>query len=199
MCGEVLGCVIVATKDVEVVGVDLDVTTDRKVSWGNEFHSIIDVLIFESLKEWTFDDTTVLLGWLEDGDCIVTEVVGDNESSVDVFWNSCVESSGVSQDLLVVVDVLEEVNLWLLGNKVVDIAEGVDFISETVVRWNLNTNLLPGLWLFNIIDWEVSSMLLKVVVLGEFIDSTNIESSSVCYQWFVQKDLVAGKVSVSDE
>ena len=121
MGGEIFGGVLIAVEDVEVVTIDLDVTADWDISWSNEFVVLVDVLILSSFEEWTLDDTGVLLSWLEDGDGVISQVEGDNESSVDVLWDLGVESGGISQYLLVVVYVLEEVDLWLLWNQVVHI------------------------------------------------------------------------------
>ena len=105
----------------EVVTIDLDVTADWEVSWGDEIVVLVDVLILSSLKEWTLDDTGVLLSWFEDGDGVVSQVEGDDESSVNVLWDFGVESGGISQYLLVVVYVLEEVDLGLLRDEVIHV------------------------------------------------------------------------------
>lgn len=63
------------------------------------------------------------MSWLEDLDGIIREEEADNESSIKVFRDSSVESSSESEDFLIVVDVLEEVSLWLVWQKFVNISE----------------------------------------------------------------------------
>ena len=57
MSGEVLGGVVVAAEDVEVVPIDLDISSNREVSWSDEFIVFVNVLVLGSLQEWSFDDT----------------------------------------------------------------------------------------------------------------------------------------------
>lgn len=150
MGGKIFGGVLIAVEHVEVVAIDLDVTADWEISWSNEFVVFVDVLILSSFEEWTFDDTGVLLSWFEDGDGVVGQVEGDNESSVNVLWDFGVESGGVSQYLLVVVDVLEEINLWFLWNQVVHVTKGVDLITEAVMSWHLDNNCVSWFWLLDV-------------------------------------------------
>ena len=132
----------------EVVAIDLDVSTDWQLCWSDELHALVDVLILLSSKEWSFDDTRILLSWLEDRDSVISQVEGDDEPSVHIFWHLGVESSGKSQNLLIVVNVLEEINLWLLWNEIIHIAKRINFVSETVVWWDLYDNGISGLnWL----------------------------------------------------
>ena len=183
----------------EVVAVDLDISTDWKVSWSNELHVVVDILVLVSLKEWTFNDTRVLLSWFEDGDGIISKVERDDKSSVDVFWDLSVESSSVSQDLFVIVDVLEEVNLWLLWDKFLNITKRVLFITETIVWWNLKWNLWNWSWLFNVTEFEVSLVLISIVLLSESIDTSDFEVSTVSIEVLSWEDLICGKVSISNE
>lgn len=179
MSGEVFGCVVVGSKDMEVVAIDLDVSANWKFSRSNELHSLIDVLILLSSKEWSLDDTRILLSWLEDRDGVIGQVERDDESSVHIFWNLRVESGGESKDLLVVVHILEEVDLWLLWNEIIHIAERINLISETVVRWNLNNDGISWLDWLNLTQWEVSVVSTKEVVLGEFVYSLDLEASPI--------------------
>jgi len=117
--GKVFSRVFIAAEDVEVVSVDLDVSTNWQFWWCDELVVLINVLVLPSLKEWSFNDTGVLLSWLKDGDGVISQVEWDDESSINIFWNLSVESSSVSEDLLVIINIFEEVNLWLLWNKVV--------------------------------------------------------------------------------
>ena len=114
--GKVLGRVLVAVEDVEVVAIDLDVSSHWHFCWQDETHLLVHVLILSSLKEGTLDDAGVLLCGLEDRNCVISEVERDDESSVHVLGNLRIESCSVSKDLFIVVHVFEEINFWLLGN-----------------------------------------------------------------------------------
>ena len=162
-------------------------------------HIVIHVLVLSPFKEWSFDDTRVLLSWLKDGDGIISEIEGDNESSVDIFRDFSVESSSISEDLLIVINVLEEINLWFLGDKLVDVTEGINFITETIMWWNLHDNWVSWLWLLNVSKWEVSLMLGQVVVLGELVNTMDVEHSSVGNKRSIELNFIAGEISVSDE
>ena len=96
MGSKIFSGVLIRVEDVEVITIDLDVTADWDVSWGDEIVVLVDVLILSSLKEGTLDDTGVLLSWLEDRDGVVSQVEGDDESSVNVLWDLGVESGGIS-------------------------------------------------------------------------------------------------------
>ena len=156
MSSEIFGSVLIGIENMEVVTINLDVTTDWKVSWSNEVVVLVDVLILSSLEEWTFDDTRVLLGRLEDGDGVIGKVERDNKSSVNVLWDFSVEPGSVSQYLLVVVHVLEEVDLGLLWNEVIHVTKGVNLVSETVVSWHLDNNCISWFWLLDVTQWHVS-------------------------------------------
>lgn len=183
----------------EVVSIDLDITSDRQISWRDELHSLIDVLILSSLQEWSLNDTRILLSWLKDRDGVISEVEGDNEPPVNVLGNLGVEPGGESQDLLVVVHVLEEVDLWLLRDKVIDVAQRVYLVTETVVRWHLDDNCLSWLHWHDVADWEVPVISVQEVVLGELVDSLDSEDSAVGDEVPVELDLIAGEISVTDE
>jgi len=191
------GGVVIAAEEVEVVGVDLDISSDRQVGGSDELLSLT-VLVFVSSEERSFDDARVLLGRLEHRNGVVGKVEGDDESSFDVLGHFGVESSRVSQDLAVVVHVLEEINLRLLRDQVVDVAEGVFFVSETVVGRHFDVNLHLGTRVFNF-SQRKSLSVAGEEVLGELVHSTDGEGSSVSHQLVFKTDLVAGEVSISDE
>ena len=133
----------------EVVSVDLDITTNRQVSWCDEVIKLINVLVLSSLKVRSLDDAGVLLFWLVDRDRVISQVEGDNESSLDVLRHPCVESCGVSQDLFVIINKFEEINLRFLWNQIVDISEGILLVSKSVVGWNLNVDWVSWFWVLN--------------------------------------------------
>ena len=183
----------------EVVAIDLDVSANWKLSWSDELHALVDVLILLSSKEWSLDDTRILLSWLKDRDGVVSQIERDDEPSVNILWDFGVESSGESQDLLIVINVLEEINLWLLWDQVIDVAEGIDLVSETVVWWHLNNDSVSWFHWLNVTHWEVLSVSLEEIVLGELINTLDLEASSVGNQVSLEINLIAGQVSVSDE
>lgn len=107
----------------KVIPVDLDVTSDGNVSGSDELVVLVDILVLSPLQELAFHDARVLLGWLEDLDGIVTEEEADDEASVNIFRGAGVESGCESENLLVVVDVLEEVSLGLVWQQLEYITE----------------------------------------------------------------------------
>ena len=56
MCVEELLCIVVTGEDVQAVPVDLHIATDCEVSWGDELHVLVNVLVFAALKELPFED-----------------------------------------------------------------------------------------------------------------------------------------------
>ena len=183
----------------EVVAIDLDVSSDWELSWGNELHELVDVLVLLSGKEWSFDDTRILLSWLKDRDGVVSQVERNDEPSVNIFWDFGVESGGESQNLLIVINVLEEINLWLLWDEIIDITEGVNFVSETVVWWNLDNDGISWLNWHDVTQCEVLSISLEEIVLGEFVDTLDLEASAISNQVSLEINLVACQISITNE
>ena len=183
----------------EVVAIDLDVSANWELSWSNELHALVDVLILLSGKEWSFDDTRILLSWLKNRDGVVSQIERNDEPSVDILWDFSVESGSESQNLLIVIDVLEEINLWLLWNKIIDITEGVDFVSETVVWWNLDNDGISWLNWHDVTQWEVLSISLEVIVLGEFVDTLDLEASAISYQVSFEINLITSQIMIANE
>jgi hypothetical protein len=139
------------------------------------------------------------LSWLEDGDGVISQIERDDKSTVNVLWDFGVESSGISQDLLVIINVFKEIYLRFFGDKLIDITERIDLVTKTVVWWDLNDNWVSGFWLLDVTEWEMSLVSAQVVVLGEFIDTVDIENSSISYKWLVKSYLITGEVSVTNE
>ena len=163
----------------KVVAVDLDVSTNWELGWSNELQSLVDVLILLSGKEWTLDNTRILLSWLENGDGVISQVEGDNEPSVNILWDFSVESCGESQDLLIIVHVFKEINLGLLWDKIIDVTEGINFVTETVVWWDLNNDGVSWLHWHDVTQWEMLVISREEIVLGEYVDSCNLEASTI--------------------
>jgi hypothetical protein len=199
MGSKIFSGVLIRVEDVEVITIDLDVTADWDVSWGDEIVVLVDVLILSSLEEGSFDDTGVLLRWFEDGDGVVSQVEGDDEPSVNILWDLGVESGGISQYLLVVVHILEEVDLGLLWNEVIHVTKGVDLVTEAVVSWHLNDNCISWFWLLDVTHWHVSVESGQEIVLRKFIYAFNSENSTVSDKFSIEFNLVASEVSVSNE
>jgi len=196
---EVFTRVLIAAENIEVVAIDLDVVSNTKVAGSDELHVVIDVLILFSTKERSLDDTRVLLGRLEDRDSIISEIERYDESTVNILGHLGVEASRVSQNLLIVVDVLEEINLRLLRHEVVDITEGVHLITETVVRRNLHNDGASVGGLLDASEREMAVILLQIVVLRGLVDTADSEHSTISRQRVAKFDLVARQVSVTDE
>jgi hypothetical protein len=78
----------------EIVAIDLDVSSDWELSWGNKLHELVDVLVLLSGKEWSFYDTRILLSWLKDRDGVVIQVERNDDPSVNIFWDFGKESGG---------------------------------------------------------------------------------------------------------
>ena len=97
------------------MSVDLDVAPDGEVGGGDEVVVLVHVLVLSPFEELAFHDTGVLLSRLEDLDGIIAQEEADDEPPVNILWDAGVEPGGETQHLLVVVDVLEEVTLWLVG------------------------------------------------------------------------------------
>jgi hypothetical protein len=176
----------------EAVSVDLHVFADEQVGWGDEVHLVVHVLVLLSLQEGSLDDSGVLLSWLEDGDGVVGQVEGDDESSVEIFWDSSVELGSESQDLLVIVNVFEEVSLWLVWQELEHISERVNFVSESVVWWDNYWSVFSWLWHFDLTKLKVLSILLFVEGLGENVNTLNFKFSSECVDSAIWFNLIAG-------
>lgn len=67
------------------------------------------------------------------------------------------------------------------------------------MRWNLHNHSTSWSWLGNTADWEVPVILTQKVVLGEFIDSSDFENSSVGNKWLFTFNLITCQISVSNE
>ena len=74
MRSEVLDRVVVAAQEMEVVTVDLHVTAHYEVAGGDELVLFVYILVLLPLQEWSFDNSGVLLGRLEDRDGVVSHV-----------------------------------------------------------------------------------------------------------------------------
>jgi len=139
------------------------------------------------------------LSWLEDGDGIISQIERNDKSTVNVLWDFSVESSSISENLFVIINIFKEVYLRFFSDKLIDVTERIDFVSKTVVWWNLNYNWVSGFWLLDVTEWEMSLVSAQIVILSEFVDPVDIENSSISYKRLVKTYLVTGKISVTDE
>jgi len=139
------------------------------------------------------------LSWLEDGDGIVGQIERNDKSTVNVLWDFSVESSSISEDLFVIINIFKEIYLRFFSNKLIDVTKRINLISKSVVRWNLNYNWVSCFWLFDVTEWEMSLMSAQIVVLSEYVDTIDIENSAISYKRLIKTYLVTGKVSITDE
>ena len=183
----------------ERVSIDLHVTADGHVSWGDEGTALIDVLVLSLVQELALNDSTVLLGGLIDANVVIGQVEGDDESTVDILRHASVELGGEAEDLLVVVHGLEEVNLGLLWDELVHLSEGVLLVTETVIGWSDWLHGLSWLLELHLAERELVAILLSVVLLGEGVDTADHVDAAVGVDVGGWGDLVASQVVVTDE
>jgi len=197
---EVFLRVVIAGQDVEVVSVDLHVSAERHVSWGEPFTILVEVLVLSSLQELARDDTGVLLLGLVDGDGVISEVEGDDEAAVNIFRDARVEAGSESEDVLVVVEVLEEVRLGSVGDELVDVAQGVLLSSHEAVMGR-DLRGLGFSWARRVLfaQFKMTLVFGLVELLGVGINSIDPHDVSEHVDGATREDLVAGKVVISDE
>ena len=199
MLTEVFGSVIVAAQDVEGVPIDLDVAANGHVAWSDWLVVVVNVLVLVSVQELALDDSGVLLGGLVDGDAVVGQVEGDDEAAVKVFRHSRVEAGCESEDFLVIVDRLEEVALGLVWDELVDVAESVFLVADTVVGWDQGGDWLGWGWESDLSKWEIVAVFLSVEFLGGLVDAFDLKNAAESIDVALWGDLVAGQVVVANE
>jgi hypothetical protein len=196
---EVLSGVVVSREDVERVTVDLDVAADAEISEGQELVVVVNVLVLSSVEELALDDSAVLSGHLVDTNGVISQVEGDDESTVDILGDASVELGCHAQDLLVVVHGLEEINLRSLGYKLVHLTEGVALLAESVIGRDLGSHGLGWLLELNVSKRPGVTVSLLVELLGEGIDTGDDVNLAVGRDVGIRGDLVTGEVVVTDE
>lgn len=55
--GQVFASVLVTSKNMEEVAIDLDISFNSQVTRSYELHVIVDILVFPSFQKWSFSDT----------------------------------------------------------------------------------------------------------------------------------------------
>ena len=183
----------------ERVTINLHVSSDGHVSWRDESHALVNVLVLAFVEELALDNAAVLLRWLVDANVVVSQVEGDDKSTVDVLGDSRVELGGEAEDLLVVVHGLEEVNLGFLRDQLVHLAECVLLITKAIVRRRNWLHWLRRLRELNLTEGEVVAVPLPVELLGEGIDAIDHVDAPVGVNVRRGCDLVAGQIVVTDE
>ena len=196
---QVVGCVVITCHDVEGVAVDLDVSTDGHITWSDWQVVVIDVLVLVAVKELAFNDTRILLGWLIDRDAIISQIEGNDEAAVNIFWDAGVETGCESQDLLVIVNTLEEVALWFLWDKLVDVTECVFLITNSIIWWDLSRDRFRRSWELNLSKGEVVSIFLGIELFSGCVDTLNNKDAAKGVDVACWGDLIAGQVVVSNE
>ena len=199
MLTEVFGSVIVAAQDVEGVPIDLDVAANGHVAWSDWLVVVVNVLVLVSVQELALDDSAVLSGDLVDANRVISQVEGDDESTVDVLRHASVELGCHAQDLLVVVHGLEEINLRSLGHKLVHLTEGITLLSESIVGRDLGSHGLGRLSELNVAKRVGVTVSGLVELLGEGIDTGDDVDLAVGGDVRLRGDLVTGQVVVADE
>lgn len=199
VCPQVLLGELVAGQHVEGVSIDLHIATHWHVSWSQSLSLLVNILVLSALEEFTWDDAGVLLGGLIDGDAVVREVERDDESPVDVLWHSRVKPRSESQNVLVVVNSLEEVNLWLLWDETVHLSEGINLISKSIVGRLLHLDLFGDVWFSDAAYWELVAILLGIPAGSEVVDSLDHIDSAIGIDVTLRGDLVSSHIVVSNE
>lgn len=199
MSVEVVLCVLVTRQDVERMSLDLNIATNWHIGWRDELHVLVHILVLFAVEELAWNDSRVLLCWLVDRNGVISEVERDNKAAVNILWHTGIEPGGETQDVLVVIDGLEEINLWLLWYEAVHLSQGIDFVSETVVGWLLDLNLLWYCWKLNFTEWELSAVVHSIPLLGEFIDTLNHVKTSIGVDVALWSNFVGGKIVITNE
>ena len=65
--------------------------------------------------------------------------------------------------------------------------------------WNLNDNWVSWFWLFNITKWEMSVMLSEIKILSKFINTLDIEYSTVSNEWPLEFNFITGEISITNK
>ena len=166
---------LIARQDMEGIAVNLHVTSNGHIRGSDESAVVVNILVSLLLEEGSVNNARVLLGWLVDRKRVVTQIEGDDESSVDVLWHASVEPCGESENFPVIVDALEEVALRLLGHKLINISKSIGLVAESIVGGNLSGLGLTWFRHLDLTKVEVLTVLFSIELLGEIIHALNAE------------------------
>lgn len=181
------------------MSIDLHITTDSHVCRSEELHVIVNILVLSAFKEFAFNNAGVLLGGFKDRYGIVGQVERQDEASIQILRDASVESGCESEHLLVVVYILEEVTLGLIRQEFVDVSEGVNFVTESVVGRDKERLWLTRLGVFNTTNVEELVVLFFIELACEFIHSCYSEHSAKSINSSLGLNLITSKVVVTNE
>ena len=181
------------------MSIDLHITTDSHVCRSEELHVVVNILVLSAFKEFAFNNAGVLLGRFKDRYGIVGQVERQDEASIQILRDASVESGCESEHLLVVVYILEEVTLGLIRQEFVDVSEGVNFVSKSVVGRDKERLWLTRLGVFNTTNVEELVVLFFIELACEFIHSCYSEHSAKSINSSLGLNLITSKVVVTNE
>ena len=181
------------------MSIDLHITTDSHVCRSEELHVIVNILVLSAFKEFAFNNAGVLLGRFKDRYGIVGQVERQDEASIQILRDASVESGCESEHLLVVVYILEEVTFRLIRQEFVDVSEGVNFVTESVVGRDKERLWLTRLGVFNTTNVEELVVLFFIELACEFIHSCYSEHSTKSINSSLGFNLITSKVVVTNE
>ena len=181
------------------MSIDLHITTDSHVCRSEELHVVVNILVLSAFKEFAFNNAGVLLGRFKDRYGIVGQVERQDEASIQILRDASVESGCESEHLLVVVYILEEVTLGLIRQEFVDVSEGVNFVTESVVGRDKERLWLTRLGVFNTTNVEELVVLFFIELACEFIHSCYSEHSAKSINSSLGLNLITSKVVVTNE
>lgn len=199
MSVQIVLSVFIAWENVEAVSIDLNVSAQSQVSGTEESSVLIHILVLSPLKELTLHDSRILLHWFEYWNSVVWEVERYDEASVHVFRNSCVEPGSESQHFFIVVNILEEVPLWFLRKQLVNVTEGINFVSKSIVRRDLDGLGLSRLRELNLSKFKMLAVLRLVEILSELVHSVDSEYSTKCIDDTSWLNFITSQVIISDK
>ena len=181
------------------MSIDLHITTDSHVCRSEELHVVVNILVLSAFKEFAFNNAGVLLGRFKDRYGIVGQVERQDEASIQILRDASVESGCESEHLLVVVYILEEVTFRLIRQEFVDVSEGVNFVSKSVVGRDKERLWLTRLGVFNTTNVEELVVLFFIELACEFIHSCYSEHSTKSINSSLGFNLITSKVVVTNE
>lgn len=175
----------------EGVSIDLHIASNGHVSWGNERLTLVNVLVLALVQELALNDTRVLLGGLVDANVVISQVEGDDESTVNVLRHASVELGGETQDFLVIVHGLEEITLCLDGDQLVHLSKSVLLVTEPVIGRSDWSNGLGWLLELHLAERELVAVIVSVVLLGHGIHTVDHVDATVGVDVRGRRNLIA--------
>lgn len=156
----------------------------RYITWSYEFLWVPSIFVFVSFKELSFNDSRVFLCRLKYWNRVVSEIIRNYESSVYIFRNLCIESSGESKYFSIIVHIFEKVSSWLFWFKSINISQRILFITKPIIRRNDYTCCIRDSGLFVRSNFKVLSIFPYHIILCKWIDPNYMEFSWEGINWF---------------